>query len=207
MSCSEPKSIQVTAPLTEVVLEATTASPAPLAVPSFEQLYTRWFHDVSRWVRAMGGLSADLDDLTQEVFLVVRRKLAQFDGRNAGGWLYSIAKHQVRDYRRRAWVRHLLRVSPREPDTVEPSQLVAHSPDPSEVLQRRQAEQFVNRILAKMSETQRTAFVLFEIEGYSGEEIAALEQIPVNTVWTRLHHARKRFFAMVEEARAGGGLP
>jgi RNA polymerase sigma-70 factor (ECF subfamily) len=197
----------VIAPLTEVVPEATTASPAPLVVPSFEQLYTRWFHDVSRWVRAMGGLSADLDDLTQEVFLVVRRKLAQFDGRNAGGWLYSIAKHQVRDYRRRAWVRHLLRVSPREPDAVEPSQLVAHSPDPSEVLQRRQAEQFVNRILAKMSETQRTAFVLFEIEGYSGEEIAALEQIPVNTVWTRLHHARKRFFAMVEEARAVGGLP
>ena len=202
-----PPAKRVTAPLPEVVLEATATSPAPLVVPSFEQLYARWFHDVSRWVRAMGGLSADLDDLTQEVFLVVRRKLAQFDGRNAGGWLYSSAKHQVRDYRRRAWVRHLLRVSPREPDTVEPSQLVAHGPDPSEVLQRRQAEQFVNRILARMSETQRTAFVLFEIEGYSGEEIAELEQIPVNTVWTRLHHARKRFFAMVDEARASGGLP
>jgi RNA polymerase sigma-70 factor (ECF subfamily) len=58
-----------------------------------------------------------------------------------------------------------------------------------------------------MSDMQRTAFVLFEIEGYSGEEIAELEQIPVNTVWTRLHHARKRFFELVDQARGEGRLP
>ena len=40
---------------------------------TFEAVYAKWFHEVSRWARAFGGLDADLDDLTQEVFLVVRR--------------------------------------------------------------------------------------------------------------------------------------
>ena len=62
------------------------------AVQSFEEIYAKWFHEVSRWVRAFGGLDADLDDLTQEVFLVVRRKLSAFDGRNLSGWLYRIAQ-------------------------------------------------------------------------------------------------------------------
>jgi RNA polymerase sigma-70 factor (ECF subfamily) len=52
-----------------------------------------------------------------------------------------------------------------------------------------------------MSETRRATFMLFEIEGYSGEEIAGMQGIPVATVWTRLHHARKEFFALVEEHR------
>ena len=50
-----------------------------------------------------------------------------------------------------------------------------------------------------MSDVRRTAFVLFEIEGYSGEEIAELEQIPLATVYTRLHHARKDFLRLTAE--------
>ena len=52
-----------------------------------------------------------------------------------------------------------------------------------------------------MSDTRRATFVLFEIEGYSGEEIAEIQAIPVATVWTRLHHARKEFFALVDQHR------
>ena len=51
-------------------------------------------------------------------------------------------------------------------------------------------------LLAKLAEAQRTTFVLFEIEGLSGEEIARIQEIPVNTVWTRLHHARRQFFSL-----------
>jgi RNA polymerase sigma-70 factor, ECF subfamily len=174
-------------------------------VGSFEEIYARWFHEVSRWVRALGGLDADLDDLTQDVFMVVRRKLATFDGRNLQGWLYTIAKHQVSDYRRRAWVRRLLRGIDQEKD--EMGSFVLSSSDPCEELQKREVERFLAHTLRKMTESQKTAFVLFEIEGFSGEEIATLEGIPVNTVWTRLHYARKRFFELVEEARVEGRLP
>ena len=52
-----------------------------------------------------------------------------------------------------------------------------------------------------MSEKLRSTFVLFEIEGYSGEEIARIQDIPLGTVWTRLHHARKDFWKIVADAR------
>ena len=56
-------------------------------------------------------------------------------------------------------------------------------------------------LIAKMSAKRRATFVLFEIEGYSGEEIAEIQDIPLGTVWTRLHHARKEFWRLVNEQR------
>jgi RNA polymerase sigma-70 factor (ECF subfamily) len=176
----------------------------PAEPPTFEEVYAQWFHEVSRWARAFGGLDADLDDLTQEVFLVVRRKLARFDGKNLSGWLYRIAQRTVRDYRRRAWFKSLLR-SKRERDSEPESASPAR--DPAEQFEQREAERFLSQILEQMSETRRTAFILFEIEGYSGDEIAALEGVPVNTVWTRLHHARKEFAALIGRAREEGRIP
>jgi RNA polymerase sigma-70 factor (ECF subfamily) len=181
------------------LVEAGNAEP-----PSFEEVYAQWFHEVSRWARAFGGLDADLEDLTQEVFLVVRRKLSQFDGRNLSGWLYRIAQRTVSDYRRRAWFRTLLstkKTSAPERESVSPAR------DPAELLERREAERFLAQILDKMSDARRGTFVLFEIEGYSGEEIAALEGVSVNTVWTRLHHARKEFATLVGRARKEGRIP
>ena len=55
-----------------------------------------------------------------------------------------------------------------------------------------------------MSDVRRTTFILFEVEGYSGEEIAELQGIPLNTVWTRLHHARKEFLRLVSESAHAG---
>jgi hypothetical protein len=51
----------------------------------FASVYHEWFQHVLRWSRAMGGPEADLEDLAQEVFVVVRRKLEAFDGRNLAG--------------------------------------------------------------------------------------------------------------------------
>lgn len=169
--------------------------------PTFEQVYVQWFHEVSRWARAFGGLDADLDDLTQDVFLVVRRKLPDFDGRNLSGWLYRIAQRTVRDYRRRAWFRALVpkKHEPRVDSEISP-------PDPGELAERHEAERMLVQILQKMGESRRTAFVLFEIEGYSGEEIATLEGVPVNTVWTRLHHARREFATLISRARDEGTI-
>jgi RNA polymerase sigma-70 factor (ECF subfamily) len=170
----------------------------------FEDIYAQWFHDVSRWIRAFGGLDADLDDLAQEVFLIVRRQLPKFDGENLAGWLYRITQRTVRDYRRRAWYRRFL--SKQHVEIRPERESTAPEADPSQILERREAEQLLLQILGKMSETRRTAFILFEIEGYTGEEIANLEDVPINTVWTRLHHARKEFYMLIERARTQGRL-
>ncbi len=184
------------------------ATPAAAELrPAFEQIYDERFHDVLRWLRALGGLDADLEDLAQEVFVVVERRLVDFDGGNLKAWLYKIAKNQVRDHRRRAWLRRLLTGTDKDLDPVSMPIHARLMPTPLEELEHKESLRFVTQVLDKMTLTQRSTFVLFEVEGYSGEEIAALEGVPVNTVWTRLHAARKTFFGHVSQARAEGKLP
>jgi RNA polymerase sigma-70 factor, ECF subfamily len=172
---------------------------------TFEEVYAQGFPHVVRWIRALGGLDADLDDLAQETFVVVRRQLHKFDGTNLAGWLYRITQRTVKDYRELAWFRHVLGND--RDDNRGQRESRAPQADPSEVFERRQAIGVLTQLLAKISESHRTAFILFEIEGYTGEEIAQLEDVPLNTVWTRLHHARKELYMLIKEARTQGRLP
>lgn len=175
---------------------ATHAMPGSDTGLHFEQVYAQSFHQVCRYLRAHGAPDCELEDLAQEVFLVVQRKLPQFDGRNLPGWLYRIAALTVRDHRRRAWFRRFFH---RQREL--PEDQAAPRSDPSEHLERQQSEERLQRVLSRMSEKHRAAFVLFEIEGMSGEQIAALAEIPVATVWTRLHHARRQFTRLLAEQR------
>lgn len=155
---------------------------------SFDEFYRKWFFDVCRWARAMGGLNADLEDIAQEVFLVVRRKYDGFDGAHPKAWLYRITQRRVNDYRRRAWFRRTIR------PTVEFFARIEDPQDgPHEILRSRENEQQLVRVLEKMSVVRRAAFVLYEFEGYSGEEIAELEGVPAKTIHSRLGRARKDF--------------
>jgi RNA polymerase sigma-70 factor (ECF subfamily) len=167
-----------------------------LSPQEFEALYSAYFHHVTRWARAFGCPQADIDDVAQETFLVARRRLDQFQGGNVAGWLYRIAQHVTRGHRRRAWLRRVLHRVP------EAGAVQSRQASPVEALEQREARSQMNRLLSQLSERRRTTFFLFEIEGYSGEEIAQLEGIALNTVYTRLHHARRDFMALL--ARAEG---
>jgi RNA polymerase sigma-70 factor (ECF subfamily) len=167
----------------------------------FRRLYDRWFEDVSRWIRALGGPEADREDILQEVFLVVKRRLALFDGVNPAGWLYQITRRQVRDFRNRTWVKHIF--TRRRVD--EPDVLVAEAAEPEVVLERKQKHRVLGAILSKMHPDRRSVFVLFEIDGLSGEEIARIQAVPLNTVWSRLRKARTEFFALAARFRRSQG--
>ncbi len=167
------------------------------ALPDLQELYDRWATEVSRWARALGARDADRDDIVQDVFLVVRRKLETFDGQNLAGWLYQITRRQVRDARRRAWVRHVF--TPRRVD--EPDEIATFSDGPAAVTEKRERQQVLFSLLEKMPTDLRVAFVLFEIEGRSGQEIADVQGISVNAVWSRLYHARKAFRKLVSRYR------
>jgi RNA polymerase sigma-70 factor, ECF subfamily len=160
----------------------------------FTAVYERYFHDVLRWIRAFGGPDAELEDLAQEVFVVVRRKLSAFDGGNLPGWLYKIAKLTVRDHSRRAWFRRIFRGR----RNVAFDELASESQDPEALLATRENQRLFYRLVRQMSERRRETFILFEVEGMTCEEIARLQNVPVGTVWTRLHHARKDFIAKVK---------
>lgn len=160
--------------------------PAPL---DFRAIYERWFDEVSRWIRAMGGPDADREDLVQDVFLVVHRRLPDFDGQNVAGWLYRIARHRVRDFRRLLWVKHMFRSVPL------PESLPKGGASPADSVETNELRRTLERLLGKLNESERAALVLFEIDGYNGEEIAEIQGVPINTVWARIHKARKKLKA------------
>lgn len=179
---------------------ATDEAPRPESVTADDRLseiYDAYFANVFRWVRAFGCPESDIEDVTQEVFLVVQRKLSSFNGDNVAAWLYQIASLMVRDHRRRAWFRRVFYGG--RDETL--ATLATSAPSPSELLEEQQRRQMIYTLVGQMNVKWRAAFVLFEIEGYSGEEIAALERIPVATVWTHLHRARKEFVELVGRRR------
>jgi RNA polymerase sigma-70 factor (ECF subfamily) len=174
----------------------------PTASLGFHAVYDRWFDEVSRWVRAMGGPRSDSEDLAQEIFVIVHRRLHDFDGQNLAGWLYQIARHRVRDFRRLLWVRQTFFRS--EPLSDRVVTLGASPADMAETYQKRDK---LELLLNKLNESERAALVLFEIDGYSGEEIAHIQGVPINTVWARIHTARKKlrtFLAKLEHREQGG---
>jgi RNA polymerase sigma-70 factor (ECF subfamily) len=169
------------------------AAPGPgFDAGDFSALYAAWFGHVLRWIRALGAPAGDQDDLVQEVFIVVHRRLHDFDGRNLAGWLYRIAAHQVRDFRRLRWIKNVFKRS--EPLS---HRLASPGPTPVVALETREKQELLERLLAQLSEPLRSAFVLFEIDGYTGDEIAALQDVPINTVRARIHRARKKMFELL----------
>ena len=167
----------------------------------FEEIYRASFGHVCRWVRALGGPASEREDLVQDVFLIVHRRLPDFDGRNLHGWLYRITRHRVRDFRQLRWFRLFLHSS-RVDDSLAGS--FAGSRNPEDALDEKQGAAILERLLSKLPEAQRAAFVLFEIDGYSGEEIARLQGVPLNTVWARIHKARAKLTAGIARLQRQG---
>jgi RNA polymerase sigma factor (sigma-70 family) len=160
-------------------------------------LYDRYHDDVRRFAARATSGGGDVDDVVHDTFLTLARASARYDGRpNARPFLLGVAAQLLR--RRR---RSLARLSRALRD-------FAFSPGPQHATPEQEAGHSQERArfeaaLAKMSDEKRLVFVLFEREGLSGDEIARALEIPVNTVWTRLHHAR----AALRKALGEGGRP
>ena len=156
----------------------------------FSTVYDRWFDDVLRWIRAMGGPDAECEDLVQDVFVVVHRRLHAFDGQNLAGWLYQITRHRVRDFKRLLWVRQMLFLS-----VPLSEKLTTSGASPADMVETKQKRDTLEHLLRNLNESERAALILFEVDGYSGEEIAEIQGVPLNTVWARIHQARKKLRA------------
>jgi RNA polymerase sigma-70 factor (ECF subfamily) len=120
--------------------------------------------------------------------LIALKKIDDFEGRSSHrSWLYGISLRVVAASRRRAKVRALLGFG----SAVEAQAVDERSP--LAAIERRDAQIQVRKALSKISEKKRAVFILFEVEGLSGEEIAEAVGCPLKTVWTRLYHARQAF--------------
>jgi RNA polymerase sigma-70 factor (ECF subfamily) len=165
------------------------------AVPSFAELYRNYSAFLWRALRSLGVREADVEDVCQEVFLVVHRKLGEFTQRSSlRTWLYSIAIRCAADYRRRA---HLKREAP----TSDAIEAPVDASQPTSVAER-QALVVLDAILDTLDEAKRAVFVLYEIEELSMADVAEAVGCPVQTAYSRLHAARDAFQAAVKRHHA-----
>jgi RNA polymerase sigma-70 factor (ECF subfamily) len=166
------------------VRDASVSTPRP----AFRDIYDAHFRFAWRALRRLGVREADLMDMTQNVFVVVHRKLAGFEGRSeVRTWLFGICRRVAVDYRRSARIR---REVPAEVGHL--ASLSAPSAG-SDAHDAARLAAVAERMLDRLPEKLRVAFVLFELDEMSGEEIAALLGIPVGTVRSRLRLAREAF--------------
>ena len=152
---------------------------------------------VWRTLQHLGVRQAELEDLAQEVFITVHRRIASFDGRSKlTTWLFGVCLHLVQRHRRRGYFRfEFLHAEP--PERIDP-----HTPE--QEYAGEETRVLLQRLLEKLSPERRATFVLFEIEGVSCAEIAELTAVPIGTVYSRLHLARKQVTAAASRLRRSG---
>jgi RNA polymerase sigma-70 factor (ECF subfamily) len=179
------------------------AASAHAARPSFEAVYDEHFALAWRTVRRLGVPEALVDDVVQEVFLVVHRRLGEFEGRSSlKTWVCAIVARVASDARR-----SLRRKSPhtRSADAAVDADTIADesSADPHERTVRNEGVRLLHRLLDELDDDKRVVLVLAELEQMSVPEIAEALGENVNTAYARLRAARRDFekAALRERAR------
>jgi RNA polymerase sigma-70 factor, ECF subfamily len=190
-------SIEVDAsPPHESPVLTSTAVLAPPQVPTFEEVYETYFAFVWRSIMTRGVPHAAVDDVVQEVFMVVHRKLPSFEGRaSLRTWLSIIVRRVARDHLRKRGNAPV--GEPLGDDEISSLQ------GPAEAWERKVAVKILADVLARMTDIQREVFIMHEIEQMTGREIAEALDVNENTVHTRLRAARQLFESAVLHQRTG----
>ena len=181
--------------------EAVPAVTEPAAALDVRTIYRDQGRFVWLSLQRLGIHPADLDDVAQDVFMIVHRRLDTFDRRaRITTWLFGICMRVAANYRRRRrWTREVLSGGS---DDDRPAALAAAD----DVLVRREQRELAERALNRLEVAKRATFVMFEIESLSCLEIAEVMNVPVGTVYSRLHSARRQLEKTLSRDLARRGL-
>jgi len=169
--------------------------------PTFAQIYDDYFAFVWRSALRLGTPRANIDDIVQEIFIIANDRLPGFEGRSTvKTWLFGIVLNVVRTHRRS--------LAAKQPHALRPEILADADvlPDPAEGPHERvtkaEAARILDRVLEDVDDEKREVFVLAELEQMTAPEIAAALSLSLNTVYSRLRHARHQFAKAVARYRA-----
>jgi RNA polymerase sigma-70 factor (ECF subfamily) len=166
---------------------------APL---TFDAIYEDSLDFVWRSLQSLGVRDDTLDDAVQDVFLVVHRRLADFEARSSvRTWVFGIAIRVARDHRRRRQRKGGL--APLD------FEIASLGPGPYEEAERAEALREIAYVLEQLDEDKREIFVLAEMEQLTAPEISAALGVNVNTIYSRVRAARRQFDEAVARLRGG----
>jgi RNA polymerase sigma-70 factor (ECF subfamily) len=148
--------------------------------PSFHAFVREHLAYVWRVACALAGESV-ADDLTQETFLVARRRIGSFDGEHPRAWLFRIASNVARNTKR---------ADRRRIDRLRVVEEPAPQRTPEEQLAVEEAARLMEVFLRRLSPRKRVAFFLVELEGLAPREAAVALGVPCKTIHSRVHSAR-----------------
>jgi RNA polymerase sigma-70 factor, ECF subfamily len=170
-------------PVAEILTDGASAGQ-----PGFEQVYDDFFDFVYRNARRLGVPPSATDDVVQDVFVVLHRRLPEYDGRaSLKSWVYGILANAVRDYRR-SFRRKQAPLVPTELDEQPGAPDSARSPERRAQLNQDLA--LLMQLLNELPEEQRELIVLADLEQLSIPEICECLGGNSNTVYSRLRVAR-----------------
>lgn len=160
-------------------------APAPAHPPPFREIFENEFGFVWNTLRRCAVPERDLEDVAHDVFVVVDRKLGDFDTmRPLRPWLFAIAYQTASDYRRRArHKRELLGEEPSEPiDTAERA---------DDRLERAEEDNLARRALGAVPEARRVVVLLHDFDEVPMQDVADALEIPLKTAYSRLRVGRE----------------
>jgi RNA polymerase sigma-70 factor (ECF subfamily) len=154
-----------------------------------DRFYRDHAGQVLGWAISLSGPRIDPEDVAQEVFAIALKRLHAYRGEGSvDGWLFGITRKVIASNRRRAAWKRLI-YSDEPPDTAS----TAHMADVE--VERMRTRRKVQRALGRLKSGHREVLVLVDLQGQSAVEAAELLHVPVGTIYSRLHHARKAFAA------------
>lgn len=167
--------------------------PSPSERPRFEDVFVACSPFVWRVLLRLGVQSRDVPDVCQEAFLVVHRRLPEFDSNRSAlrSWIYGICLRVASDYRRR---------NPSHREAPEEALYeVGVSAPQEDALGSARAWNKLATVLDVMDPGKRDAFVLYELEALPMAEVAQILECPLQTAYARHHAARRLVLAAFTE--------
>lgn len=164
--------------------------PPSSSIPSFLAIYEQYFDLVWRSARRLGVNELALDDVVQDVFVVIHKRLATVQHpESLPSWIYGVVRRIASDYRRSKRHRELSSATLSNQYALESEP----PPTPLDLNQQKERVAILWELLNAIDAAKREVFVLAELQELSAPQIAALLGIPVNTAYSRLRVARQAF--------------
>lgn len=128
------------------------------------------------------------EDAVQEAFYNAYRNLARFSGTSFRSWLTRIALNAANDILRKGKRRPSEPYPAWEDESWQPAAPEAELPEEQALAAHRRSA--ISRAMARITDDQRTAIILYDVEGYDYAEIAEMTDVSVGTVKSRIHRGR-----------------
>lgn len=173
--------------------------PQVLAEDRLNRLFEENLDFVWRSLRRLGVPLSTVDDATQQVWLIVAKRLPEITVGSERSFLFGTATRIASDIRR-SLARRREVSGDAAPDWVDPA------PHAEELLERQRARVVLDELLDDLPDELRAVFILYELEEQTATQIAELLGIPTGTVASRLRRARAEFEQIVKRHRARGKL-